>query len=129
MKFNKWTYGLAAVGAVSLASAARADEAKLNALDTALSNTTISGSVSFSAQVALDPNAAAYANSVAGSSNPFGGIPFQRGKQDGFNLDVVRLTIASNRKLYPGLATNPCELFCTASAIPKLWIMARATVR
>ncbi len=45
MKFNKWTLGLAAVGAVSLTSAVRADEAKLTPLNTALSNTTISGYV------------------------------------------------------------------------------------
>jgi hypothetical protein len=45
MKFNQWTLGLAAVGAVSLASAVRADEAKLSVLQTALSNTTISGYV------------------------------------------------------------------------------------
>jgi Putative beta-barrel porin-2, OmpL-like. bbp2 len=46
MKFNQWTLGLAAVGAVSLASAVRADEApKLSAVQTALSNTTISGYV------------------------------------------------------------------------------------
>ena len=44
MKFNKWTVGLAAVGVVSLASAARADE-KMSSLQTALSNTTISGYV------------------------------------------------------------------------------------
>ena len=50
MKFNQWTLGLAAVGAVSLASAVRADEAKLNALNTALSNTTISGYVDVAAQ-------------------------------------------------------------------------------
>ena len=42
MKFNKWTMGLAAVGVVSLASAARADE-KSSAVNTALSNTTLSG--------------------------------------------------------------------------------------
>ena len=45
MKFNKWTLGLAAVGAVSMASAVRADEAKLSQVQTALSNTTISGYV------------------------------------------------------------------------------------
>jgi len=45
MKFSKWTLGLAAVGAVSLASAVRADEAKMSQLNTALSNTTISGVV------------------------------------------------------------------------------------
>ncbi len=50
MKFNQWTLGLAAVGAVSLASAVRADEAKLSALQTALSNTTISGYVDVAAQ-------------------------------------------------------------------------------
>ncbi len=49
MKFNKWTLGLAAVGVVSLASAARADE-KVSQLNTALSNTTISGYVDVGAQ-------------------------------------------------------------------------------
>ena len=41
MKFNKWTLGLAAVGAVSLTSAAQADEAKIIPLQTTLANTTI----------------------------------------------------------------------------------------
>jgi len=50
MKFNKWTLGLAAVGAVSMASAVRADEAKMSALQTAFSNTTISGVVDVGAQ-------------------------------------------------------------------------------
>ncbi len=50
MKFNKWTLGLAAVGVVSLASAARADETKISQVQTALSNTTISGYVDVSAQ-------------------------------------------------------------------------------
>jgi hypothetical protein len=45
MKFNKWTLGLAALGVVSLASAARADEAKMSQVQTALSNTTLSGYV------------------------------------------------------------------------------------
>jgi hypothetical protein len=48
MKFNKWTLGLAAVGAVSLASTVRADE--LKALNTAISNTTISGVIDVAAQ-------------------------------------------------------------------------------
>ena len=55
MKFNKWTVGLAAVGLVSLTSAARADE-KPSAVQTALSNTTISGDVSASANVGLTNN-------------------------------------------------------------------------
>jgi len=52
MKFNKWTLGLAAVGVVSLTSAARADET--NMVKTALSSTTISGYVDVSAQ--FNPN-------------------------------------------------------------------------
>jgi hypothetical protein len=50
MKFNKWTLGLAAVGAVSLASAVRADDAKIIPLQTALANTTISGYVDTAVQ-------------------------------------------------------------------------------
>ncbi len=51
MKFNKWTLGLATVGAVSFASAVRADEApKMSQIQTALSNTTISGYVDVAAQ-------------------------------------------------------------------------------
>jgi len=88
MKFNKWTLGLAAVGAVSLASAARADEAKLSQVETALSNTTISGYVSSSMNWTWSPSS----GSVSGS--PAGNIPLQSGKANGFNLDVVQLTIA-----------------------------------
>ena len=50
MKFNKWTYSLAAVGAVSLVSAARADETHMSQLQTALSTTTISGYVDVGGQ-------------------------------------------------------------------------------
>ena len=49
MKFNKWTVGLAAVGVVSLASAARADE-QMSQVQTALSQTTLSGYVDTSMQ-------------------------------------------------------------------------------
>src|SRR5690349_7492782 len=82
MKFNKWTLGLAAVGVVSLASAAKADE-KLSAVQTALSSTTISGYVDTSAQWNFGTG--------TGTDNyKFDG----RGKTDGFNLNVVQLTIA-----------------------------------
>ena len=91
MKFNKWTLGLAAVGVVSLTSAARADE-KPSALQTALSNTTISGYVSASANVALTGS---YYNSPAAS------IPFESGKENGFNLDVVKLVIAKPEDATP----------------------------
>ena len=50
MTFNKWTLGLAAVGAVSMASAVRADEPKLVPVTTALSSTVISGYVDVGAQ-------------------------------------------------------------------------------
>ncbi len=83
MKFNKWTVGLAAVGVVNLASAAKADE-KLSAVQTALSSTTISGYVDTSAQ---------WNFGTGNANNPkykFGGAA----KADGFNLDAVQLTIA-----------------------------------
>jgi len=55
-------------------------------VQTALSNTTISGYVSASANVALTDN---YATS------PAAGIPFQpTSKENGFNLDVVKLSIS-----------------------------------
>jgi hypothetical protein len=83
MKFNKWTVGLAAVGVVSLASVARAEEKALTAMQTALSATTISGYVDTSAQWNLGTG-----NRVP--NYRFGGP----NKADGFNLDVVQLTIA-----------------------------------
>ena len=68
MKFNQWTLGLAAVGAVSLASVVNAEEAKLSTLNTALSNTVISGYVDVAAQ--WNPgNAQATGLQPAGISN------------------------------------------------------------
>ena len=82
MKYNKWTVALAALGVVSLASAAKAEE-KASPVLTALSSTTISGYVDTSAQW----------NFGTGNANlppyKFGGA----GKADGFNLDVVQLRI------------------------------------
>lgn len=85
MKFNKWTVGLAAVGAVSLASVAQAEEA-VNFAQTAISGTTIYGYVDTSVEWAISPS-----HDVFGSY--FGGIPFRYGKQDGFNLNAVELNI------------------------------------
>lgn len=82
MKFNKWTVALAAVGVVSLASAARAEE-KESSVMTALSSTTLSGYVDTSAQWNLG----------TGNANP---APYKfnsPSKADGFNLDVVQLRI------------------------------------
>ena len=83
MKFNKWTLGLAALGAVSLTSAAQAEE-KMNVVQTAVSSTTISGYIDTSMQWNVgtgNENLPGYA---------FGGS----GKADGFNLNVFQLTVA-----------------------------------
>jgi len=86
MKFNKWTLGLAAVGAVSMASAVRADEAKMSQVNTALSNTTISGFV----DVAVQYN--------AGDAGPFATttpVTYAGGSGvvDGFSMNVVDIAI------------------------------------
>jgi len=82
MKFNRWTVALAALGVVSLASAAKAEE-KTSSVLTALSPTTISGTVDTSMQ--WNP----------GTGNAY--VPPYRfnspSMADGFNLDVVQLTI------------------------------------
>jgi len=61
MKFNKWTVGLAAVGVVSLASAARADEQKMSQVQTALSDTTLSGYVDVAATFSPGNSGSGYA--------------------------------------------------------------------
>jgi hypothetical protein len=82
MKYNKWTVALAALGVVSFASAAKAEE-KASPVMTALSSTTISGYVDTSAE--WNP----------GTGN--GNLPPYKfngpNKADGFNLDVVQLRI------------------------------------
>jgi hypothetical protein len=112
MKFNKWTLGLAAVGAVSLASAARADEMKLSQVQTALSNTTISGYVSSSMNWTLDPNGTANYN-----NSPAGNIPLQRSKQNGFNLDVVKLSISKPEDNTPWAAGYQADLLFGPDAV------------
>lgn len=84
MKFNKWTLGLAAVGAVSLTSVAQAEEKMLLGSQANLTSTTISGYVSASA--AWDFGNDADAANTRGYS-------YSAGKGDGFNLDVVDLSI------------------------------------
>src|SRR5712671_1622269 len=81
MKVNKWTLGLAACGLVSLPTLVQAEE-KLSALQTALSSTTISGYVNTSAQ---------WDGGTGNANAP--GFAYNNGKQDGFNLNVVKLTI------------------------------------
>ena len=83
MKFNKWTVALAAVGVVSLASAARADE-HLSQVQTALSNTTISGYVDVSAQWNLGKQ-----NGGPVAPSPY----YYNYKADGFNLNAVNIAL------------------------------------
>ena len=88
MKFNKWTLGLAAVGAVSLASAVRADEAKLSALNTAISGTTISGYVDVAAQYNFgDPSGK---NGSAVLNQPVGLNGY---KADNFSVNNVTISL------------------------------------
>lgn len=84
MKLNQWTLGLAAMGVISLSSAVRAEEASVP-LMTALSSTVISGYVDTSAQWNLGTGTG---NSVLPPL--FGGAD----KADGFNLNVVQLSIS-----------------------------------
>jgi Putative beta-barrel porin-2, OmpL-like. bbp2 len=83
MKFNKWTLGLAAVGAVSLASVAQAEE-KASSVLTTVASTMIDGYVSTS----MDWNPGTGNAHVPGYA--FNGP----GKADGFNLDVFKLSIS-----------------------------------
>jgi hypothetical protein len=95
MKFNKWTTGLAAVGVVSLASAARADETKMSQVQTALSNTTLSGYVDTSAMWNTGTQDGAPHTSPAGTHH--GGYlpPYTPGMThgDGFNLNAVDIAL------------------------------------
>jgi len=100
MKFNKWTVGLAAIGVVSLASAARADEAKMSQVQTALSNTTLSGYVDTPIEW-----------------NPSGGysvapVAFQNSsKANGFNLNVIDLALDKPEDQGPWAAGYHVELW------------------
>ena len=95
MKMYPWTLGLVAVGAVSLASVARADE-NTNSVTTALSSTTLSGYVDTSAQW----------NAGTGTKDAplyaYGGAA----KADGFNLNVVKLSLAKSAEASEGWAAG-----------------------
>jgi hypothetical protein len=83
MKFNKWTLGLAAVGAVSLTSVAQAEEKMMLSGSQAaagLTSTTISGYVDTSA----------HWNIGRLNFNP----PTGSSRADGFNLNVVQVSLS-----------------------------------
>jgi hypothetical protein len=81
MKFNQWTLGLAAVGVISLPSVVQAEEAA-NQVMTALSSTTLSGYVDTSAIWKFGTGHQLVGRSYDGA-----------GKQDGFNLNVVKVQL------------------------------------
>lgn len=87
-KMNSWTGVLAAAGIISLASSLPAEE-KMSSVMTALSSTTLSGYVDTSATWMFGNGNILFGRSFDQGSN---GSPGQN-KQDGFNLDVVNLTL------------------------------------
>ena len=88
MKFNKWTVGLAAIGVVSLASAARADE-KMSQVQTALSNTTLSGYVDVAA--VFNPGGFSAINPITGL--PTGAGYYANAHANGLKVNLVDLTL------------------------------------
>jgi hypothetical protein len=84
MKLNKWTVGLAAVGAISLSSAVQAEEMEMNMVDTAVSGTTLSGYINTS--FSWNFNTAISGDHRADAMGGF--------KGNGFNLDAVNLTVS-----------------------------------
>ena len=79
---NQWTLGLATLGLITLPATIQADE-KMNQVWTAVSSTSISGYV----------NTSMLWNTGTGNGAVPGYIFNTPGKQDGFNLDVLDLTI------------------------------------
>jgi Putative beta-barrel porin-2, OmpL-like. bbp2 len=89
MKFNKWTVALAAIGVVNLTSAARADGTQMSQIQTALSNTTLSGYVDTSVVWNTGPNS----DETGGSINLPPTTASGGQLQDGFHLNVVDLVL------------------------------------
>ena len=106
MKFNKWTLGLAAVGAISLASAVRADE-KLVPLNTAVSSTVISGYVDTAAQYNL------------GNYSAVSGVPtgLSSGKVDNFTLNSLDIALDKPQDESPWAAGYHAEINTGVDAV------------
>jgi len=88
MKFNKWTVGLAAVGVVSFASAARADE-QMSQVQTALTQTTLSGYVDTAMQYNPGTDANPGTGGVAGANVPH----YSFAKDDGFQFNAIDIAL------------------------------------
>jgi hypothetical protein len=109
MEFNKWTVALAAIGVVSLASAARADE-HMNSVQTAFSAATLSGYV--------DTAATWRPGTDTGPNNTFGNIPsYSFVKNDGFSLNAVDLALDKPEDESPWAAGYHAEFMLGPDAI------------
>lgn len=92
---SRWTAALAAAGLISQTTAGWAEEARLSPVQTALSSTTLSGFVDTSAIWKFGTG-----NGGKGVNNPQPGDTFPgrsydgTPKQDGFNLNLVELTLS-----------------------------------
>jgi hypothetical protein len=112
MTYNKWTTALAAIGVISLAATVRADEAKMSQVQTALSNTTLSGYVDASIQ--WNPSGGASVAPVAYQNSPQGvvGSPAATSsKANGFNLNVIDLALDKPMDESPWAAGYHVELW------------------
>ncbi|HZT21821.1 MAG TPA: outer membrane beta-barrel protein [Verrucomicrobiae bacterium] len=108
MKLNPWTTALAALGVVSLAAAARADE-KMSQVQTALSNTTISGYVDTAATWRPGTD-----TTPAGGLN----IPgYSFAKNDGFSLNAVDIALDRPMDESPWAAGYHIELMMGPDAV------------
>ena len=107
MKYNQWTTALAAIGAVSLASANRAD-GKMSAVQSALSNTTISGYVDTAAtwRPGTDMTPADGPN-----------MPFGTAKNDGFSLNTIDIALDKPEDESPWAAGYHVELMLGPDAV------------
>jgi Putative beta-barrel porin-2, OmpL-like. bbp2 len=110
MKFNKWTVGLAAVGVVSLASAARADE-QMSQVQTALSQTTLSGYVDTAMQ--WNPNT----DKNGGLVYP-GNVPkYAFAQNDGFQFNAVDIALDKPEDTSQWAAGYHVEMMYGADAV------------
>jgi hypothetical protein len=109
MKFNKWTVGLAAVGVVSLASAARADE-QMSQVQTALTQTTLSGYV----DTAMQWNPGTDKDAESDGAN----IPhYSFAKDDGFSLNAIDLALDKPEDSSAWAAGYHVELMAGSDAV------------
>jgi predicted porin len=107
MKYNAWTTALAAIGAVSLASATRAD-GKMSAVQSALSNTTISGYVDTAATWRPGTD-----------TTPLGGVntPFGTANNDGFSLNAIDIALDKPEDNSPWAAGYHVEFMLGPNAV------------